>query len=122
MSTPNMVLKTETRLLPCPLTDSELLAKGDALANCLRLIEEEKEAQEAEKSAMKERLAGFLLQLGKLRQEVQERREFRDVPVEIRVRSMLEATVAETRVDTGEVIRERFMDDDERQMKLPEVH
>jgi len=116
------VLKTEVRKLPCPLTDGELLAKGDALATTLRAIEEEIETQEETKAAMKERLAGLKADVGKLRQEIQERREWRDVHVDIVIKNRLEAIVSEVRKDTGEVLRDRFMDDDERQQRLPEVH
>lgn len=115
------VLKTETRSLPCPLTDNELLAKGDALATKLREIDEEREHQEQAKSAMKERLAGLIADVGKLRQQIQERREFREVPVEIVLKDTRQGLVTEIRVDTGEVLRDRFMEDDERQMSLPAV-
>lgn len=113
------ILKTETRDLPCPLTDSELLAKGDALANCLRAIDEERESQEAAKAEMKERLASLVADIGKLRQQIQERREFRPVSVDIVLKDHKKALVTEVRVDSGEILRDRFMDDDERQLPLP---
>lgn len=113
------ILKTERRTLPCPLSEAELLAKGDALANTLRQIDEEKELQEQSKSEMKERLAGLHVTLSRLRQEVQERREFRDVVVEIVIKDPRQALVTEIRSDTGEILRDRFMDDSERQQRLP---
>lgn len=113
------LLKIETRQLPCPLTNDELLAKGDALATCLRAIDDEKSAQEQQKAEMKERIADLETTKGRLRTEIQERREWRAVHVEIRLKDARQALVTEVRTDTGEILRERFMDDDERSQPLP---
>lgn len=112
-------LRTEQRELPCPLTHDELIAKGDALANVLRRLDAEREAMEQAKAESKERTADLVREQSKLRQEIQERREFRPIDVEVYVKSGAVNMVEEIRVDTGEVIRERFMDDEERQMRLP---
>ncbi len=113
------VLKTEKRTLPCPLTNDELLAKGDALATCLRSFDEEKERQESMKADMKEALATLVARQNRLRTEIQERREFLEVMVDIVIKDRLRAIVTEVRTDSGEVVVERFMDDDERSQPLP---
>ncbi len=122
MSLTATILKTERRTLPCPLTNDELLAKGDALATALRALDEEREKQDTQKAAMKERVAEITSRIAQLRTEIQERREFRDVAVDIVIKDRLRAIVTEVRQDSGEVVQERFMDDDERQQKLPDVH
>lgn len=121
VSFPGTVLKTEVRSLPCPLTDAELLAKGDALANTRQKLKSEKAFQDRQKAEWKERIAALELELDKFQQEIQERREFRDIVVEIVVKDPKNAIVTEVRSDTGEFLRERRMDDDERQIRLPET-
>lgn len=111
-------LYNELRQLPCPLTHEELLAKGDALATTLREIEQEGESQAEARAAMKERMTALVKKQNQLRQEVQERREMREIGVSIQIADRQKALVREVRIDTGEIIRERFADDRERQQLL----
>jgi hypothetical protein len=67
---------------------------------------------------MKERLSTLLTTQGELRQQIQERREFRDVIVDVRVSDPDKGIVQEVRRDTGEIVRERFIEDKERQQGL----
>jgi hypothetical protein len=112
-------LYTEDRELPCPLTDPELLAKGDALAAALQDLEAEKDGQATAKAQMKERLEALNNDVNRISRQIQERREFRMVPVDIEVKDSGKALVCEVRKDTGEIIRERFMTEDERARPLP---
>jgi hypothetical protein len=115
----SVILYTQLRELPCPLTNDELLAKGDALATTLREVEEEGEAQATARAAMKERMTALVVKQNKLRQEVQEKRELRSINVEVQIADRKKALVQEVRMDTGEIIRTRFADDNERQQLLP---
>ena len=112
-------LYTEDRELPCPLNDEELLAKGDSLATTLNDVEAEEELQATAKAEMKKRLENLHGTVARLRRQIVERREFRMVPVDIQIKDVGKGLVCETRKDTGEIVRERFMTDDERARPLP---
>ena len=109
---------TETRTLPCVLTDDELLARGDALARQHAAIKDEEAAQAGEKKRMKEALDELTGEQARLARIVRDKAEPRDVECRI-VHDYATQAVQVVRTDTGEVIESRAMTDRERQIGLP---
>lgn len=111
------VLKRESRLLSCRLTNEELIARGQSLAEAIENISTEEAQQESLKREMKARLAGLEAQRSHLASVVSRRAEMREVSVEVAL--FEDAGVVHTiRMDTGEVVHSRPMTDDERQRSL----
>ncbi len=99
--------KTESRKLPCRLTDKEILGKADELSKSLISLDaedaERKSVQDYYKANISKLKATVLLLQG----QVSERREVRDVDVCLKFRN--DGVVVEVRQDTGEVVVERKM-------------
>lgn len=103
--------------LPCKLTDEERLDFADALAEANQAVET---AENARKSAMKQH--NYEIQLAQARRDrisniVASKTEYRDVTVEERW-DWNSDKFTRTRTDTGEVILERRLNDEERQMEM----
>jgi hypothetical protein len=110
--------KRENRILPCKLTKDELIERGQSLAATIEDINTETDAQEGLKREMKARIGVLEAQRSSLAAVVSRRHELRDVSVEVQLHDDTN-TVATVRMDTGEVIHSRTMNDDERQESLP---
>ena len=105
--------------LPCRLTDEERLNFADALAEATQAVET---AESNKAAAMKQH--NYEIGLAKARRErlaniVASKTEYRDVTVEERW-NWEEDSFTRTMTDTGEVLVNRHLNDDERQMPMLE--
>lgn len=102
----------KTMHLPVPLTEAELLVKGDELALLLRKAAVHKDETKATAAVAKERLAEMELEATELSRTIRERAERR--PVDVRERRNDAARTIETvRCDTGAVVTSRSMTEHE---------
>jgi hypothetical protein len=111
------LLKTFSKLLACKLTDDELLRYGGELGSVIQDIAEEEDRQASLKQELKARLAGLEAKRTELATKLVRREELRDVEVQPE-RNYSASRYYEVRLDTGEVIRERPLSAEERQMGL----
>lgn len=105
--------------LPCKLTDEERLEFADALAEASQAVDS---AESAKQSATKQH--NYEIQLAKARRDklaniVASKTEYREVTVEEKW-NWKSDKFTRTRTDTGEIIIERKLNDDERQTQLLE--
>lgn len=105
--------------LPCRLSDEERLEFADALAEATQAVET---AENNRQAAMKQH--NYEIGLAKARRErlaniVASKTEYRDVTVEEKLDWKADK-FTRTRTDTGEVLVERRLNDDERQIQLLE--
>lgn len=108
---------TFTRILPCELSDIELIAKGEDLAAELTALEEAEAEAKADAQKHKETQAGIKDKIRKLRKAIEERSEDREVPCEERI--VRERGVAQVyRLDTGEMVSERKLELDDVQADI----
>jgi len=114
------VIRKYTTTLDCELKDTEILAYGRELAQVTSEAESEESRQASVKKEMAARLAGLEARRTEISAKVNRGRELRDVQVEVSA-DFKAGTATETRLDTGEIIRERPLRDEEKQAKLPEV-
>lgn len=110
------LLRTETRNLPCKLTDAELRDKADQLATTVQAIEGEKGRQDSVKAELKATMTELESRQSRLAQVVSRREEYRDVKVIIEWHE--NDIVQEAREDTGQIIQTRPARDTERQKKM----
>ena len=110
------ILRTETRNLPCKLTNDELRDKADELASTVQAIEGEKSRQDSVKAELKATMAELESRQTRLAQVVSRREEYRDVKVVVELHE--NDIVREVREDTGEAIQTRPARDTERQQKM----
>ena len=104
--------------LRCKLTDEELLERGQALARAL----EQRQKREADGKAFAANVKSDIEQYKKeglrLTSHIAEKSEWRKVECD-EVHDFEAGTVSVVRLDTGEVVSERRMWDEERQEDLP---
>ena len=100
----------ESRFLMCPLTDNEVRARGEALADAVQRADRLAAENKAAKDTMKTEEAEIEAEIGKLAQIVATRSEQRSVEVELRANFTLRL-VEEIRTDTGETIRTRDVEE-----------
>lgn len=114
---PGLRVKRYDKILPCTLTTQELIEKGRLLAES---IEDQRKIRGEAKSAaarFKEQLEEEEANGWFLRSQIKSKQEDRSVPVEERIdfnRNM----VSVIRMDTLEVVRERALTVEERQLSL----
>ncbi len=118
MSSPDrVVLSTTTSSERVALTEDELLAKGQRLAALVADLVDLRELHKEQRKAMKmaeDDLQGVVLEV---REDVALRAELRDVPCEwVAAFPVNEAHLV--RIDTGEVLRARELEDEERQLQI----
>ena len=101
--------KTFTKVLPVELSDVELIAKGEDLAAELAALEEAEAAAKADAQRHKETQAGIREKIRKLRKEIEERSEDREVLCEERI-DRVRGVAQVVRLDTGEVVSERKLE------------
>jgi len=111
------LLRSETRNLPCKLTEMQLRDKADELATTVQAIEGEKARQDSVKAELKATMTELESRQSRLAQVVSRREEYRDVRVAVELHE--NDIVKETREDTGEVLQIRPARDTERQQALP---
>src|SRR3990167_4155941 len=74
----------ESRFLMCPLTDDEVQARGEALADAVRRLEKVTAENKTVKDRMKDAETAIDGEIGKLARIVNDRQEQRSVEVELR--------------------------------------
>lgn len=110
-------LRKFTELLPCQLTDPELLDYGNKLAMANQDIAAEEDRQTGLKQDMKSRLGKLEAERSGLSIKIARKEELREIEVE----SLLDFKAdvyKEIRLDNAEVIKERPITEDERQEHL----
>jgi len=106
---------TVTRSLACILTAYEFKDRAQALAKANQDIVSEELDQDSVKKEMKASLAKLQAECDRLAAIVGRGSEMRNIQVEI-TKDYERGKIIETRLDTGEVILEREMDESERQI------
>ena len=112
------VIKKVNKYLACKLTDEELRAKSDELAQTVQDTANEETRQTDLKSQMKAKMTELQSRQTQLASHISRREEYRDVQVEILL--IGEGKVKEVRTDTGEVLITRPSREDEIQMIFPD--
>jgi hypothetical protein len=108
-----MLTDTETRHLPCPLTDRELIEKGDLQARGLQDLRDLEDEKAKVAKDYGEQIKDKRSELNKLSREISTRTEVR--PIRCDVMFVPEEDKAITiRTDTGERIEVRSMTSEER--------
>lgn len=110
------LLRTETRSLPCKLTDVELRDKADELATTVQAIEGEKARQDSVKAELKATMTELESRQTRLAQVVSRREQYRDVKCIIELHE--NDIIKEIRDDTGETLQIRPARDAERQQTM----
>jgi hypothetical protein len=106
------------RSLRCELSEGEVNERAKRIT---RLLSQKAQRQEAAKAAtahLKAEIKEFDAEIGKLAREVDDSACYRDVPCERRF-IYRTGKVEEIRLDSKEMIYERAMDGEERQLELP---
>jgi hypothetical protein len=112
-----IIQRNEPRWLPVPLTDDELLLRGNELARALEEKSELEERLKSERDDIKSEIGTRNERILKLRGSIRSKREQREVLCEWSRND--ERMVMELhRQDSGEVIESRPMTAEERQEKL----
>jgi hypothetical protein len=110
-------LRETTEALPCQLTNDELLAYGNDLGATIQDIAAEEDRQASIKVEMKSRMTKLEAIRTELASKITRREEYRDVKVEV-ILDFGDDKYKKVRLDTGEVIFERPINDEERQESL----
>lgn len=108
---------TETRSLKCDLTEEELLQAGEDLA---KAIDEARTLEEQRKSVnedFKAKIAAEEAEITIKQRLVRNKNEFRNVQCELTLNYTTQKAVS-IRTDTKEVVQERYMSYEEKQMKI----
>ena len=106
----NRLTWKEWRFLPVALTNDEVRARGEQLADTVYRRRALEADQAAEKKAMKDELDGLAVEIEALATTVNDRREIRSVEVQIRANLTL-GMAEEVRTDTGEITTTRPLDE-----------
>ena len=111
-------LSNYLRALPCDLTDAEILVYAADLARIVQDIEAEVDRQASIRNELKAKLTALQAQRIALAGIIARKEEYRDVKVN-RILDFKANKYREIREDTGVIIVERDIRDEERQAKLP---
>lgn len=111
------LIRTTSRRLPVQLDETERLEFADRLAHCEAELSEFNADAESQKKQLKAREAEILARRSTLANIVESRKEPRDVEVQA-VANYSKGVMEEWRMDTGELISTRRLDDAERQEEL----
>lgn len=111
-------LTIRTKLLPCKLTDEELLKYGGELGAVIQDVTAEEDQQTSLKQDMKARLTSLEAERTALATKITRQEELRNVEVQPAI-DFKKGVYQEVRIDTGELIFERPVTDEERQEYLP---
>jgi hypothetical protein len=104
--------------LPCTLTDEEVQSRGRMPCETIWAIDETQAARTAAMKEFKERLVGLNETQRKLARVIRNRVENRMVRCLLQFHVPCEGTKRVLRMDTGEVVREEPMTDQEKQLNL----
>ncbi len=107
----------ETRLLRCQLTDVELLAAGQKLAEMLDAYRQSVKTQESVTKELKAKSTTIEAAIEEMQILVRNKSEIRKIPC-VNVLDYTAVTSTTTRTDTGEIIDKHRMTEDE-QSALP---
>ena len=113
------VLKRYLATLDCDLAEKEVLAYGRELALVNQEIASEEDRQNSLKQELKGRIAGLEARRTEISAKVNRGKELREVQIEV-LADFKTDIATEIRMDTGEVLRERPLRDNEKQPGLPE--
>lgn len=105
------------RNLRCTLDDKGVAERADRAARLFGEIESREEELKAENKQRKAQIANVETELRRVNLEIRDRAHFKDVPCERRF-VFRTGKVEEVRLDSNEVLSERAMRDDERQLEL----
>lgn len=111
------ILRCTVRMLPCRLTDEELLRLGGQLADALQDVATETERQASVKKELGARVARMQARVTELSARLRRREEEREVAVEIRA-DYAAKVAREIRTDTHAVILTRELTPAEQQRPL----
>lgn len=111
------LLHEGTELLPCELTNNELLERGNEMAHVEQDIAAEEKKQKSLKTELKARMDTLISQRSDLANRIANRQELRDIRVRIEI-DYNAGKWMKTRLDTGQVIKSREITEDERQLNL----
>lgn len=103
--------------LRCALTDEELLERGQALARALEQMQKREADGKAYAANVKSDIEQYKKEGQRLYHHISEKSEWRQVECE-EVHDFDEGKVSLVRLDTGEVVSERRMWDEERQDEI----
>ena len=104
--------------LRCKLTDEELLERGQALVRALEQMQKREADGKAFAANVKSDIEQYKKEGLRLTSHIAEKSEWRKVECD-EVHDFEAGTVSVVRLDTGEVVSERRMWDEERQEDLP---
>lgn len=111
------VVSEKEQLLPVRLTEQERVSRGRELAQTLSDIKSEESRAEMVKASLKSAMASLEARRDELGVVVQRGEEIRSVKVQD-VADDSALRIARVRMDTGEVLTEREMTADEKQLVL----
>ena len=120
VTAPNVKERRFTRLLKCQLTDKELIESGDQLAQELSHLDSINSELESIKADYKAKTKAAESEIEALSNRVRNKFEMRPVDCH-EIRNFETKKFCVLRVDTGDVIEERDLRQDELQMPLPET-
>lgn len=106
-------LKRTNRNMPCNLTAQELASKAQELAETVQEVNNEELNQKSIKDQLKAKLTELQSKQSRLASIVARKEEYRDVAIS--VISMGDGKVQEVRMDTGEALTTREMNESEKQ-------
>ena len=106
----NRLTWKEWRFLPVALTDGEVQARGEQLADTVARRNALALEQATERKRMKEAFDDVESEITKLALTVNERREVRSVEVEVRA-TLAIGLAEEVRTDTGEIVLSRALNE-----------
>lgn len=115
---PVRILKRHATILSCKLTDEEFRDRASNLAATLEDIKAEDSRHEMLKREMKSALSALEARRDVLALTVSRRSEMREVEVEDQANDKT-GMVDRIRMDTGEIVLTRVMNDQERQIPMP---
>ncbi len=112
------ILKRYMATLDCELTEKQVLGYGRELAQINQEIAAEEDRQTSLKQELKARIAGLEARRTEISAKVNRGKELREVQIEV-MADFKAGTATEIRTDTGEVLRERPLREEEKQPGLP---
>lgn len=111
------VIRSHVEVLPVRLSPDELRDRGEKLAGLEGQYIEHKAETKAQSKTRKEEEGRLELSIYQLASHIREKCEPREIEVEVRIAG--KGQVAEVRLDTGEIIRERPLREEEKQEEIP---
>ena len=106
-----------TRMLPCKLTDAELLSRGREAAELLARRRQAEADKKDQMSAIKATMDGLEADITRVIKELQSGEQYREVAVDVD-KDYRRKLVTTVRKDTGEIVEERGMTPAELQLEL----